>query len=165
MNKIRGLTLAPPWSWAMVELGKRCENRTWMPAIDLIGTWIAIHGGRTPSSGQRYTEMGEVLDWIIEKSPARSYAFELMHAGVEWERYEGICAVAKLKAVARPGERLPVQFEDQQGWRAYGQAAWLLDEFTWLAKPVSCRGSIGLWDLPDGVLRQVRTEYQKAKLQ
>lgn len=39
------LTLWPEWAWAIANLDKRVENRTWAPPISMVGKRIAIHSG------------------------------------------------------------------------------------------------------------------------
>ena len=40
------LTLKQPWAFAVAELGKDIENRTWRPPPSLIGQRFAIHAGK-----------------------------------------------------------------------------------------------------------------------
>lgn len=43
---MKALTLTRPWPWIILNLGKRIENRTWAPPLDMIGQRFAIHAGK-----------------------------------------------------------------------------------------------------------------------
>ena len=49
--EIKGLTLYAAWSWAIIHVGKRVENRMWEQR-SIIGNYIAIHAGR--NIGQKH---------------------------------------------------------------------------------------------------------------
>jgi hypothetical protein len=142
---MKAITVRPPWSWAIAHGGKLVENRTWSR------TWrgqLAIH------AGQRW-------DWDGADSPLVQQAWR--DAG--WDVYHldpshhamtlgAIVAVADLVYVCIvQGARTDC---DCGPWAVPGQCHWNLTNVQALAEPISCRGALGLWTLPDDVERGVR---------
>ena len=157
--KIRGLTLHTPWTWLIARPDvtdpeqreaywrggqiKAIENRTWHPPKWMIGSYIAIHAGKTYDDG--------VGRWLEETGlgitlPPRDQITE-----------GAIVAVAQLLNVFGdehqvPGAQLP--------WWV-GPVGWYLGQPVPI-EPVPCRGKQGVWKLDPAVLEQVRRRYQEA---
>lgn len=126
-TKIRGLTLQRPWEYAIFNLGKDVENRTWRPPVSMIGQYLAIHAGQT------YDKAG--ARWIEQKF---GLVIPETQGGV-------IVGVVKLADVVT---------ESTSPWFV-GPFGWVLAEKVAI-EPVPCSGKLGLWALPDDVLEQVR---------
>jgi hypothetical protein len=162
--ELLAITLAQPWPWAVTTLGKKLENRYWTDKRLQPGTFIAIHGGKTPKPGlsQPYQLFEDALHWIKTESPAplsRRDAFVPL---------EGIVAIARIDTIYKPNEGLAPRHIDQRGWRAkniYGESdqyAFVFDVIV-LPTPVKVSGSQKLWTVQGDVLEQVRAQYQAAK--
>lgn len=132
---IRGLTLWRPWSYAILRLGKRVENRDWSPPGYLRDGWIAIHGGKKWDA----EAAADIEDELDIRLPYES-------------RQEGIVGVARLVGVATTIGELP---EGQERWFV-GDFGWILDDVRPLPKAVLRPGAQGLWLLTDEELAVVR---------
>jgi hypothetical protein len=172
-GEIRALTVRPPWSWAITHGGKTVENRTraarW-PGL------LAVHAG----DGSRWDPAGAgdllvCLAWrtwtatlppdnLATPAPAR----RSLHidfgavvavaglAGCHPSSLEGGCA-GEWHAV--DGQRRP----RCSPWAVPGQWHWQLAGVRPLAKPVECRGALGLWRLPADVEKLVRDQLEATR--
>jgi hypothetical protein len=177
---MRALTVRPPWSWAITHGGKTVENRTWpiprmQPADRLRVLWpdlLAIHAGAAsrwdPAGAADPLLCAAWRTWTATLPPGnlatptpsrRSLHIDfgaivaVAHPTCHPSSVEGGCA----------GEW--PWFDGQQRprcspWAVPGQWHWILGGIRPLAKPVECRGSLGLWQLPDDIEQQVRTQLE-----
>jgi hypothetical protein len=146
---MKAITLKHPWPWAVCRLGKRIENRTWKPSPKLLrpGDWLAIHGGSTPKGASReeYMEdLGSIIDVFPESRPIP----------IDASIMPGVVAVCIFVGV--------VEQSDNQWFN--GPFGWVLDRVVPLPDPVPCKGALGLWDIPEGVLSEVRKQYKAASV-
>ncbi len=145
-----GLTLWPEWAWAVGHLGKRIENRSWHPPRWAVGALIAIHGGAA-FGGQA----GRVRDGAAPEAwgyAARAMLAMALRAG---QAPVGPVTMARLIAEAQSkivavGRLSSVVTESADPWFV-GPLGWVLSDVVTLPEPVPCRGSQGLWTLPDDV--------------
>jgi len=130
---IKGLTLWQPWAWCVAAAGKRVENRTWKPPAARVGEWLAIHAGQKfdPTAAR---QLAELLG--MEELPAAA------------SRKGAIVAVARLVAVVDSSD---------DPWFV-GPVGWVLDEVKQI-DPLPCAGAQGFWNLPDGVLVELRKRW------
>jgi hypothetical protein len=170
------LTLAQPWPWAVLELGKRLENRTW--ADDTVKrmcnnkSWFAIHGGKVPKAGKnaKKRNLDDDVFWIQNHSPAAyQRGFLDTFSDKMGFDFEGIVAVCQIETIYDPGQQLAPRHKAQEGWRArdpdgyHGQYAWMLENLIILENPVKVPGAQGLWAVTGDVLEQVRVEARRAR--
>lgn len=141
---MRALTLYQPWSWSICRGPKRIENRKWRPPISAIHTWIAIHAGKRYDTGDAFELIRELA---IPPSPSAA-----VRGAIE--------GVAFLADVITDINELP---EDQQRWFC-GPIGWVLGDVFALPEPVPCRGSLGLWRVPDDVEDAVRAQLPERVL-
>lgn len=137
---MKALTLIRPWGWAIFN-GKPVENRTWAPPASMLGQYIAIHHGRKWSD-EAADDIAEILE--IDELPPESTD-------------EGIVGLARIDRVINDGA---LWFNDpvrKSIWFT-GPVGWVLANHIWLPKPVWCRGSLGLWTVPPGVMSDVRRQ-------
>lgn len=113
------ITLHRPWPYAIAQLGKDIENRTWRCRLKP-GEWLAIHAGRG------YDFAGE--DWILERFPECKLPEAADHP-------TGIVAIAQFKGNIT---------ESKSIWFG-GPIGWQLGNVMPLTKPVACPGKQGLW--------------------
>jgi hypothetical protein len=143
---LRALTLTPEWAWAVCHLGKRVENRTWRPPARHIGKIIAIHAGKARPDWDGVDLMAGCAGWRVQR-----YAHVYERPGVRVV-FPGsnlvrgaIVALATVRGVRDVDQRDAVQWE-------CGPVCWDLDEVRVLARPVPCKGALGLWRVPAGLV-------------
>ncbi|RKH99005.1 hypothetical protein D7Y15_39335 [Corallococcus sp. AB030] len=138
--RIRGITLWRPWGWAVVHADKDVENRGPRFPAPPVGSWLAIHNGKT---------------WDQDNADAMASEFGL-RVPTEAEHPAGaIIGVARVEAVTRKTAFRPSR------WYMGETGLWLADRTP--IQPVACRGAQGLWVLPDEVLRLVRAAWSVAQ--
>jgi hypothetical protein len=149
------LTLWQPWAWAILHLplglAKPVENRDWMPPRGVIGTRIALHGGKRYDAAARHSIAGANMDaYILLPSDARRF-------------YGGILGTVRLVGVVE--ERRGYIELVAGGWGEVtrercapwfvGRYGWLFDQRRVLDTPIPCRGFQKLWTVPDDVAARV----------
>ena len=165
-HAIRGLTIQRPWAGAIVHGTKRIENRTWYPAPKLLedgGLWLAVH------AGAHWDALGaelclprwpEARDEVMGHEQAGEFPLRDERGWPAFARAKGIVGVARVE-FACPVEDLGVYLRRSHGgtastlWAA-GPVCWVLRDVRPLPRPIPCRGALGLWELPPGVLEVVR---------
>jgi hypothetical protein len=137
-KKILALSIHQPWSHCIACGIKRVENREWEPPKSMIGQFLAIHA--TKKCDLRAIEaLREALNVRIDPTRIALGA---------------VIAVATLDSVRTE----PI-----------GSDPWFTGPFGWYLrdvapiKPVWCKGSKGLWTMPDDVLQAVRDGYGEAR--
>lgn len=119
------LTIKQPWLYAIMHLGKRIENRTWRPPEKALKQRIALHAAiRDDIEGEEaiYKMTGHPIQW------------HLIGRGC-------ILATATLSGwVESSSDR----------WFA-GPYGWIFNNIHRLTKPAYCKGSQGLWQVPDEI--------------
>jgi hypothetical protein len=159
---MRALSIQQPWAWAIAQGKKPVENRTWPTAY--CGP-VAIHASKKPdkdalgliASRDRYSPLVKAVAWHTRLWAPPEYV------------YGAILAVADLSGCHEWSECEDGAAEPDRGelrpcspWAAKWQHHWVLGNVRRLARPVPCRGALGLWRLPDdagkAVLRQLDEE-------
>lgn len=131
---MRALTVRQPWAWAIVHGGKDVENRSRNVAGSYRGP-VAIHAGLTEDVAAYDDDMirealGRVEDsWVLEEQLAVGAVLGVVdlvevHEPTEWCSWWGQSDAGVHLTLANPRP---------------------------LARPVPCRGALGLWTLPPGV--------------
>mgnify|MGYP002781223570 CR=1 FL=1 len=129
---LKAITLHQPWASIIVGGHKTIENRSWRPDPSHIGSYIALHAGRT---------------------------FDYFDAYLLHRKFGIFCDDAKCPTGAVIGVALLLDVvEDSDDPWFCGPYGWLLQNVTPI-KPVPCPGARGLWNVPEGVLTQIRTNY------
>lgn len=145
MSEIRGLSVRPPWSWAITWAGKDIENRTWGTTYRGL---VAVHASlkierdalmATPAAIRKYLTAQRDMDPRLAVTGA-------------------IVAVAEL-ADCHDGAREQGECSD---WALRWQWHWRLVNVRPLRTPVPCKGSLGLWRLPPDVEAAVRAQMESA---
>lgn len=132
------LSIMPPWTLALLELGKDVENRSWVPPARIIGQRIALHASRTyDAEGEVHVRETMGLDFDGRKCARGAVVGAATLVG--WTRKGGACS--------SPQVRTPIE---QSRWFT-GPIGWLLEERIALPRPIFCRGFQGLWELPHDV--------------
>jgi hypothetical protein len=152
---VKAITLKHPWPWAVAVLGKRIENRKWLPSPRQlkVDDYLAIHGGKWPTSGSDLDDvMCEATDLAFahrDKLPGGNPTL------LDVAKFSGIVAVCRFGGAVTDSPN--PWFEGPYGW--------VLGSVVVLPRPVICKGAQGLWDIPEEVLTEVRHEYALARLE
>jgi len=137
-TRIRAITIQQPWLWAILELGKRLENRTWKPSAAALapGEWLALHASKTYDT-QGALVLRAAWDVCVPSKSALPRG-----AVVAVARYLGTVDARARRAAVDPWFVGPYALE--------------LGDVIALPCPVACSGVLGLWDLTAEVLAEVR---------
>lgn len=173
---IRGLTLRHPWAYAIRDLGKNVENRSWAAPKNMIGQYIAIHGGAVPKGAnleQAHYEWHDIANGLNSGTLTKHLALDVRNeikfrlgrlkgkdTGISVGQViiPGIVAVAKLESCLKLND-LDSSHELHQNPWAFGPWCWVLTDIVRLEQPIPCKGAQGLWELPPDVLEAVRGEW------
>lgn len=131
---MKALSIKQPWLYCITDLGKRVENRTWRPHHHWIGKTIALHASKR-------TDTKAGFEWSSSLSGVNLFEVESFPAGV-------IVATASIQEVAT---------QSLDNWFV-GPYGWVLADVRKLDVPVPCRGHLGLWSVPGGVLDLMRLQ-------
>ena len=147
------LSIRQPWCWAIVNAGKRVENRTWAPRYR--GP-VYIHSAK----GMKREEYESFAYWWQHEFPGRrplqSYPALPPMEGLE---RGGIVARAEIIDCIRSQYALPLNITRERADR-YIVPWWQGPVGIILAnvKPVPfvpCKGALGLFEMDDDILREV----------
>lgn len=134
---MKALTMKPPWTWAMLRLGKDYENRKWMPGAHELrpGEWFALHNGKTPKGKARERAEDLAIE-LAERDDRGAVNFAEVFR-------EGIVGVARF------GGAWAAVFAEEAKWFE-GPYGWKLEQVIELPTPIVCPGQQGLWSVPRG---------------
>ena len=142
------LTLKHPWPFAVCHMGKRIENRSWLPGARLSeGEWFFIHGGRVPM-GEALEDLADIGRWLL-----RTYG---VPPGWNDVKLFEVVACKGLVAAARFGGAVT---KHDSPWFE-GPYGWVLSEVVVLPEPVPCKGAQGLWTVPPEPLAAARAQLE-----
>lgn len=144
------ITLKHPWAFAVTDLGKRIENRSWRPPTSAIKKWHGIHGGVTPKGGNR-TEALDDLKRLIDTGLAPP-------VDLDEAIRPGIVGVWWLERVIAENTAEPLLSDP---WFA-GPYGWVFPKVVKFAEPIPCKGGQGLWVVPPDVHELMRQRYLEA---
>jgi hypothetical protein len=163
---MRALTVRPPWSWAIAHGAKDVENRSWQPPCWL-GT-LAIHAGarsRWDRDGEFSLVLRRAWNTWARTRPDAACLLGGPARNSHLVPFGAIVAVAEVSTCHHDGNcYLFPKFDEGTGrcspWAASGQWHWQLSNVRPLPEPVSCRGALGLWRLPEDVEKAVRSQME-----
>lgn len=166
---MKAITLWPEWAWAICNLGKDVENRTWKPPRTLgIGDRFCIHAGQS-IGGENTTNRDRIrnsMENMIEISSKSNWQGSSDGHSISMKNNEKqisirkkinninkgfIVAVVTLEDILVPGYADP----SKNLWWAGGVYGWKLSGVKVLPLPVRCMGKQGLWDVETNVITKV----------
>lgn len=151
----RALTLWRWWAYAVTHLGKRVENRPWMPPDDT--DVVLIHAGAPRHLTDERGDQAAIRRLALADGASLPTAVVLP----ETVPSSSIVAVARLAHVCDAGVR-----SARCGcgpWAAAGHYHWrFADDLAVLAVPVPARGYQKLWHPNAPVREQVLTDFRLA---
>ena len=127
-----------PWVHAILFEGKDIENRSWQRSFR---GWIALHASgqvrhdATFPRGHRIPDLDTV------------------------DRF-AVCGVARVVDIVTKS-RSKWFYRHSDGSVNYG---WVLADVTALKNPVPCKGALGLWELPPRIVREIKRQLPRLKL-
>jgi len=133
---VKALSLLQPWASAIMLGYKQIETRSWR--TDYRGR-IAIHASK------RFTKD----DW--EFMQHEHSIGNLYPPGLPLGAIIGLATIVSCERTEywRP---LISELEDSYGDYSNGRWGWKLAEIEPFEKPIPCKGSLGLWTVPEGLL-------------
>jgi hypothetical protein len=154
---MKAITLWPEWIWAMCHLGKRVENRTWVPPKALLGQVIALHAGAHIGGRKGRPAMLDGMYAVCYMAHRAGWVCshrETFYDGSEKYFFDGpgghksilVDEIPKKAIVATCRINIDQLTPEQEKWAAQGHRHWALSDFNVLPEPISIRGSQGFWD-------------------
>ncbi len=131
-QKVKALTLRPPWAWAVIYAGKDVENRRWWTSYR--GP-LLIHAGKSAEPGGSESVLWTMADPGAFGQPRG--AFEARGAII------GFVFLAD------------VLTDSPSRWAQTGCYHWVLEFPSPIDSPVPARGRLGLWTPPDVAVEKV----------
>jgi hypothetical protein len=131
---MRALTLIRPWNYAFT-CGKNIENRSWGCYLPP-GTTIALHAGAMSGWDSTGAKFIESLGYSV---PSKSD-----------------CASSVIFAVFT----FQANVSSSTSKWFFGPVGWTFSDLFMLPQPVSCKGSLGLWRIPEPQLSEVIRQLQ-----
>jgi hypothetical protein len=130
---MRGFSLQQYYLYAVTDLDKRIENRTWKPPKHIVGKRIALHASKAimPGSLNAVASLGHI-------STNSLMAIDIPR-GV-------IVATAVVEGHAT---------ESRNRW-FFGPYGWILSRVHKLDNPIPCKGMLGLWRVPRDIEWEIR---------
>ena len=123
---MKALTVKQPWAWAIACGAKDIENRTWN--TNHLGR-LAIHAAARDDHASAFARIYELTGAYVLRTDRSAVVAVVDVAGVCTEQDGCACG--------------PWAIPDQHHWRLINARA--------LPNPVSCKGRLGLWNLPADV--------------
>jgi hypothetical protein len=155
-HDMKAITIKAPFAWAILEGHKKVENRGWIPPAAVVGRRVAVHTAKSCTKREldslraqldkdvamptKLPELGaivgtvEVAGWF--KIPDSAGPDDLVQTGGDMDDDE------ILSAGRSSFFRGPVGF--------------VLRKPRWLKQPVSCKGQLGFWNVPEAIARSVQ---------
>lgn len=136
------LTVRQPWAWAILHAGKDVENRSWWwPRKHELPCTILIHSSAKLLDEEYAEAEGTFLDAGVKMPPLG----ELVTGAI-------LGSVTVYDCVSVGSVR-------SNPW-ARGPFCWILREPVAFARPVQCKGRLGLWEPPADVFEQIENEVK-----
>jgi hypothetical protein len=151
---VKALTIKQPWLWCITDATKRVENRTWKPPFNMIGQRIALHASKSHTKDDWHRAQDACA---IKQVPRPGTSQDLVPLGaiVATAVIVGYVVVEE-KPNTTPREveasKNAMHYDHRSDPWFFGPVGWLLDDVRKLTQPIPCKGALGLWTVPDGVM-------------
>lgn len=155
---MKGLSLTQPWATLVANGSKQIETRSWSTSYR--GA-IAIHASKGfPGYAKEYCYAAIVQRHLRRNEGGQFYVADLIKS----LPLGAIVATAKLVACTSTNHPLSFGFDQtrkrpQEGTPEYAfgdysenRFMWFLEDVKPLLEPISCKGALGLWEIPSAVL-------------
>ena len=143
---MKALSIKQPWVFAITDLGKRVENRTWPPPLYVIGEYIAIHASKGIDSNG--------YPAVVRISGGAPPIMDEIVCGA-------IVATARIVGWLDEKGRGNL-IDPSQGHMVddpwfMGPIGWLLDDVRKVGA-YECKGRLGLWNVPSDIAVKISEE-------
>lgn len=168
---MRALSLTQPWATLVAIGAKKVETRSW--GTSARGT-IVIHASKGfPAWARDYCTDARFRNAMWPDLLGRADAYTVARERLKLLPLGQIVAVARLAHVmpTTAAPSLPMSWnatvyqrpdpssdEYHFGDYAAGRFMWFLENVIALPKPITCRGALSLWEVPDEVAAEVRAQ-------
>jgi hypothetical protein len=134
---MKALSVRAPFWWAILHLGKDIENRDWPTRFR--GT-VYIHASKW------WSTPGVIDDWDSVAACYKAAGGASFDPGITFRdiKNAGGCIVGSVEIVDCVSESSSPWF--------FGEYGFVLDNPRALPKPIPCRGALGFFDVPDGLI-------------
>ena len=132
---MKALSIQQPWVHAILREGKDIENRSWQRSFR---GWLALHASAKPGHNSGFPRGHRVPDLATLD-------------------YSAICGVARVVDIVTTS-RSKWFWRPDDGSINYG---WVLAEVRALKTPIPCKGTLGLWEVPPKVMRELHRQLPK----
>ena len=142
---MKALSIRQPWVWAILYAGKRVENRK--RRTHYRGP-ILIHA----SQGMTWDEYNDGIAYIRSATASPVCAYRWLQTPAFEDLARG--AIVGSAMIADCVDSQPLDTQQAQWWT--GPFGWVLADVRRFAKPIPCKGALGLWNVPPEVEAEVR---------
>lgn len=153
----RALSLYAPWAWAVLNLGKDIENRSWHPRSGdaKFRGWFWVHasmyGGPTPGGLRNLADEFDGVKTMATRAGCAMPSYPVTPRMFLDMRGKIVGRARVVDAVER----------SDSGWFC-GPLGLVLADAVALPEPVTCKGALGFWRVPADVLRSLKSPTPKA---
>lgn len=167
---MKALTIYPEWCFAITQMDKRIENRTWNPFISIINQRVALHagsriGGKEGWLGEPFTKVslsamqaGWKVHRLYEKDKIICFDFEkdgkIVSLNPDNVVKKAIVAVATVTGASESTIKEPPP------WGITGHKHWHLVDVDVLPEPIIIPGFQGLWNVPKPIVEQINAQLE-----
>jgi hypothetical protein len=150
---MKALSISQPWVWAILNAGKRIENRDWNPPKWIMGETIAIHAAKSWGGADdvEYIDSNIFAMWLRYADPT----LQELTCPPRREQHTAGAVVATARIIDIFTDQDIREVGGHQDDWFMGKYGWLLSDVQQLEQPVPCKGALGLWEVPLDVLAQI----------
>jgi hypothetical protein len=130
---MKALSIKQPWTYAILHLGKRIENRTWAPPASVIGQTIALHASAKDDQAG-YRDVFQIAGVRVGRDVTRGAVVATAKV-IGWIDQRGNFSVPS---------NYPILALDGKWF--FGPIGWILDDIKPLDQPIPAKGALGLWE-------------------
>lgn len=150
---MKAITIWPEWAWAIINLGKNVENRSWIipPGLYALhagmrfnGKGLSAHHRRIATDIVFRTALSEQL---TEEQTDRLY--KLKPDDIPFSSIVGVIRVT--------GHTHPKDITVRIGWYDGNAIANHIELVSVLTTPIKCKGALGLWTVPTDIQHTLET--------
>lgn len=153
---MKALTLWPIWAWAILNLDKDVENRSWRPPLDGPRRFL-LHAGATLSWARHATMLGDVARRAGWRIHATEGGLAFVKGGLE----------KVLKKDSLPMSSLVGELEvvsctnaSNSPWAQPGELHWGIRLTHRFGRPIPASGALGFWDVEGFALHDATQQLE-----
>jgi hypothetical protein len=153
---MKAITLTQPWATLVAIGAKRVETRDWLTHYR---GEIAIHAAKAfPKDARALVSTSPFADVLGTETLHTAQIIAVATLTRCWPF--GVDTIGRIHDASKAG-RLPL-YEAYFGDYAPGRYGFVLENVRRLERPIYCRGSLGLWNIPQLTEHELREQLAKA---